>query len=65
MDAEAIRWMREQHRYVHDGLVPVAREINLKGGRRIWCPPTGRPFWVRYSGNVELTDEEIREYVDD
>ena len=44
--------------------IAYAGQIDLPGGRRIWIPPTGRPYWV---GGVNagpcLTDEEIIKYL--
>jgi hypothetical protein len=34
--------------------------------RRIWIPPTGKPFWIDLSGNGrhrDLTEAEMRRYL--
>jgi hypothetical protein len=40
--------------------------IDLSNGKRIWIPPTGRPFWVltsRPNAGPDLTDEEIEKFI--
>jgi hypothetical protein len=43
--------------------IAMACSIDLPGGRRIWCPPTGRPYWADTSPRaMDLTDEEMDKY---
>jgi len=42
----------------------IATQIDLSGGKRIWVPPRGRPFWAHTSPRaIDLTDKEIKEYL--
>jgi hypothetical protein len=38
----------------------TATQIDLPDGRRVWIPPTGRPYWCHEQPCKDLTDEEIR-----
>ena len=43
-----------------------AGQIDLDSIRRIWIPPTGKPYWVitgKPNAGPDLTDEEIRKYI--
>ena len=41
-----------------------AGQVDLGDGRRIWIPPTGRPYWVGGpNAGPDLTDTEIAEHV--
>lgn len=40
----------------------VAGMIDLLDGRRIWIPPTGRPFWTHTQPTRVLTDDELAEF---
>lgn len=43
--------------------IAAACRIKCKAGM-IWVPPTGRPYWIEYPNSTrELTDAEIREYI--
>lgn len=42
--------------------VAVAYMMNFEDGRRIWVPPTGRPFWTDRQPVRDLTDEELKKY---
>lgn len=39
-------------------------QIDLKDGRRIWVPSQGRPFWIYPYHKIELTNQEIKEYIE-
>lgn len=41
----------------------LATMIDLNDGRRIWIPPTGRPYWCHTQPCVNLTDAEIEELI--
>ncbi len=37
--------------------------IDLRNGKRIWIPPTGRPYWVGGpNAGPDLTDAEMAKY---
>lgn len=46
-----------------DERIAVARQLDLPDGRRIWVPPTGKPFWCHCQPTVDLTDDEIKQFV--
>jgi len=50
---------------VSESTVAAAMCRDFRDGRRIWVPPTGKPFWAHCSPTVNLTDEEIRRYLPD
>ena len=41
----------------------IAASIDLPDGRRIWIPPSGRPYWVGgANAGPDLTDAELERY---
>lgn len=46
-----------------DKILFISKQIDLKDGRRIWVPPDGKPFWIYPHHQIELTDEEVKEYI--
>ncbi|MFA5379197.1 MAG: hypothetical protein WC455_25805 [Dehalococcoidia bacterium] len=43
----------------------MAGYIDVDGRRRIWLPPTGRPYWIGvrpYNAGPDLTDKEMAKY---
>lgn len=49
--------------------IAIATQIDLADGSRIWCPPTGKLYWVNgpkcpsHSAGPSLTDAELEEFV--
>lgn len=42
--------------------IAIASQVDIDTTHRIWCPPTGRPYWVlsnKPNAGPELTDREI------
>ena len=44
-------------------IISESRQIDLIDGRRIWVPVNGNPFWVYPFHKIDLTEEEIKEYL--
>ena len=43
--------------------IATATAIELPGGRAIWIPEKGRPFWTHTMPATDLTDDELAEHL--
>ena len=49
-----------------EAAIAGCKNLNALGAKRIWIPPTGRPYWIiagKSNAGPDLTDEEIEKYL--